>query len=564
MPEEHNPFENALRDRLAKEAKQKEEKEEQERAAKKDEERAKRERLVAEEAAKPQPSGPPMAEFLELVAQAPDKDARLGLLKGRAGDLFKQGFPTMAADLYSRALSLQPSHTLYGNRSACLCSCGDYAAALDDALACVRTNPEWPKGYARQGAALHGLHRFDDAVLAFEEGLKREGDNAALKEGLADALRRRKAAGGRWEVAVDGSHSRCVQSKAEEEKSIPQLGGVVNSTPDVNGKFERPHTPLSYLCAAPNGYLVAADGLRPKILSLRTNHVAREFNTQYHSSGAFTFNEAPSGAAIDHRGIDPAFYAVEPGKGRLLRLLIKDTRSAGAKKEEPDKIMKEVHGKRELDLNAPRGLALVDTSRMGGGGADTTLYVCDSGNGRLLALEPKEFEPRFEVGRPGSGDGELDTPVSVCACGDYLAVADAGNWRVCLFTLRGTFIRSLGERASKFAVNPRAGQFTRPPAHVALQPGHLFVLEESGTRIHVLDPQTGEARGTLMPPYNAKLSTDAKGGLDRTAPAEGCLTGLCVDEHAIYVGSNYGPPRILALPRTQTPPPPTQTPVDVQ
>jgi hypothetical protein len=268
------------------------------------------------------------------------------------------GFPTMAADLYSRALSLQPSHTLYGNRSACLCSCGDYAAALDDALACVRTNPEWPKGYARQGAALHGLHRFDDAVLAFEEGLKREGDNAALKEvasacgtrpvacaghdfavarsrvdgralpmcccaahclcccaarcslhmglrcslltaygvaqGLADALRRRKAAGGRWEVAVDGSHSRCVQSKAEEEKSIPQLGGVVNSTPDVNGKFERPHTPLSYLCAAPNGYLVAADGLRPKILSLRTNHVAREFNTQYHSSGAFTFNEAPS------------------------------------------------------------------------------------------------------------------------------------------------------------------------------------------------------------------------------------------------------------------------------
>ena len=26
-----------------------------------------------------------------------------------------------------------------------------------------------------------------------------------------------------------------------------------------------------------------------------------------------------------------------------------------------------------------------------------------------------------------SGDGELDTPVAVCACGDYLAVADAGN-----------------------------------------------------------------------------------------------------------------------------------------
>ena len=71
---------------------------------------------------------------------------------------------------------------------------------------------------------------------------------------------------------------------------------------------------------------------------------------------------------------------------------------------------------------------------MGGGGAHTTLYVCDSGNGRVLALDPKELEERFNVGRPGSGPGELDTPLSVCAQGDVLAVADSGNHRISLFT----------------------------------------------------------------------------------------------------------------------------------
>jgi hypothetical protein len=87
-------------------------------------------------------------------------------------------------------------------------------------------------------------------------------------------------------------------------------------------------------------------------------------------------------------------------------------------------------------------------------------------------------------------------------------------------------------------------------------------------RMHIAHPPYRphrEARGTLMPPYNAKHAIDDKGALDRTAPAEGCLTGLCVDEHALYVGSTYGPSRILALPRMQNPPPATNpTPVDVQ
>lgn len=46
-------------------------------------------------------------------------------------------------------------------------------------------NPAWGKGYLRRGAALHGLHRYDDAVTAYEEGIKQE-DSPGLQKGLRE------------------------------------------------------------------------------------------------------------------------------------------------------------------------------------------------------------------------------------------------------------------------------------------------------------------------------------------------------------------------------------------
>ena len=46
-------------------------------------------------------------------------------------------------------------------------------------------NPSWAKGYARKGAALHGSKRYDDAIAAYEEGLKLE-DSLAIRKGLKE------------------------------------------------------------------------------------------------------------------------------------------------------------------------------------------------------------------------------------------------------------------------------------------------------------------------------------------------------------------------------------------
>jgi stress-induced-phosphoprotein 1 len=53
------------------------------------------------------------------------------------------------------------------------------------ALQCIKISPGWAKGYARKGAALHGARRYDEAIAAYEGGLKFE-DSAAIRKGLKE------------------------------------------------------------------------------------------------------------------------------------------------------------------------------------------------------------------------------------------------------------------------------------------------------------------------------------------------------------------------------------------
>jgi len=50
---------------------------------------------------------------------------------------------------------------------------------------CVEINPNWGKGYARKGAALHGARKWDEAIAAYEQGIKVE-DSPALQKGFQE------------------------------------------------------------------------------------------------------------------------------------------------------------------------------------------------------------------------------------------------------------------------------------------------------------------------------------------------------------------------------------------
>jgi stress-induced-phosphoprotein 1 len=78
-----------------------------------------------------------------------------------------------------------PSLVLWRNQIACL-------TTSFGARQCIQISPNWGKGYARKGAALHGAHKWDDAIAAYEQGIKAE-DSPALQKGLQEVKAARGA-----------------------------------------------------------------------------------------------------------------------------------------------------------------------------------------------------------------------------------------------------------------------------------------------------------------------------------------------------------------------------------
>ncbi|KAI0676757.1 putative stress-induced protein STI1 [Trametes maxima] len=114
-------------------------------------------------------------------------------LKDAGNKAFQAKNYDQAIELFSKAIEIDPSnHVLWSNRSAAHAGKKQWAAALDDAEQCIKINPTWSKGYARKGAALHGERKFDDAIQAYEAGLKIE-DSPALRKGLKEVTDAKQA-----------------------------------------------------------------------------------------------------------------------------------------------------------------------------------------------------------------------------------------------------------------------------------------------------------------------------------------------------------------------------------
>lgn len=94
-------------------------------------------------------------------------------------------------------------------------------------------NPSWGKGYARKGAALHGARRYDEAIAAYETGLKFE-DSPALKKGLKEVQDAQRA-------SVSGSAIKSLSDvliTVSEDSAGDGMGlGKMFSDPNLLGKL---------------------------------------------------------------------------------------------------------------------------------------------------------------------------------------------------------------------------------------------------------------------------------------------------------------------------------------
>jgi len=108
-------------------------------------------------------------------------------LKDQGNAALAEGKTEAAIGLYSQAIELDAeNHVLFSNRSAAYAKAGQYEEALKDAERTVALQPSWPKGYSRKGAALEYMGKMDEALAAYEEGLKQVPDAGILKEAVVD------------------------------------------------------------------------------------------------------------------------------------------------------------------------------------------------------------------------------------------------------------------------------------------------------------------------------------------------------------------------------------------
>jgi stress-induced-phosphoprotein 1 len=74
----------------------------------------------------------------------------------------------------------------FSNRSGAYAAMKQFDQALEDAQKCIQLNPQFVKGYSRQGLALFNLGRLSQAKEAYQQGLTIDGNNEQLKEGLRE------------------------------------------------------------------------------------------------------------------------------------------------------------------------------------------------------------------------------------------------------------------------------------------------------------------------------------------------------------------------------------------
>jgi len=94
---------------------------------------------------------------------------------------------------YTQAVKFDDSDAaFYSNRSAAYMGVNDFTNALSDSDHTIRLKPNWVKGYYRRGIALQAMNKIDEAIAAYQQGLKVEPSNGDIPVKLAEVQKEKR------------------------------------------------------------------------------------------------------------------------------------------------------------------------------------------------------------------------------------------------------------------------------------------------------------------------------------------------------------------------------------
>lgn len=107
-------------------------------------------------------------------------------LKEKANQSLTRGAFSKALRLYTRAIEADAGNAvLYSNRAAAHYQAGQFQESLEDAESAILCDESWWKGHKRKAQALVKLDRYEDAIVALEEGIGAAPDAVELTVLLA-------------------------------------------------------------------------------------------------------------------------------------------------------------------------------------------------------------------------------------------------------------------------------------------------------------------------------------------------------------------------------------------
>mmetsp|Transcript_72 Transcript_72/g.148 ORF Transcript_72/g.148 Transcript_72/m.148 type:complete len:436 (+) Transcript_72:49-1356(+) len=126
-------------------------------------------------------------EVVEKVVTEEDKAKAAGL-KNQGNEKLQQGNFSEAVQLYSEAIGLVPSESIYYcNRAAALTHLQQHEKALEDCQKAIQIQPGYSKAHSRMGLAYFNLGKYQQSVESYKKALEFDPNNSQIKQALESA-----------------------------------------------------------------------------------------------------------------------------------------------------------------------------------------------------------------------------------------------------------------------------------------------------------------------------------------------------------------------------------------